>query len=74
MKTTIKTYTPKPIPVCAIQYDGSAEMQMDLCKMGIVAYVKEGDYLVQHSAHGASCIVDKDTFERTYEEVKEETK
>ena len=74
MITKIKTYTPKSIPVRAIQYDGSAEMQMELCKMGIGAYVKEGDYLVQHSAHGASCIVDKDTFERTYEEVKEETK
>ena len=74
MEITIKTYKSKPIPVCAIQYDGSAEMQMELCKMGIEKYVEEGDYLVQSSSHCALRIVRKDTFERTYEEVKEETK
>lgn len=35
METKIKTYTPKPIPVRAIQYDGSTEMAMKLENMNI---------------------------------------
>ena len=101
METKIKTYTPKPIPVRAIQYDGSTEMAMELENMNIGLYIScdsndtfkelrgytrsgapngtsrpvvKGDTLVQYYPLGIYYLVDKDEFERTYEEVKGETK